>query len=209
MSSVVIAGNTSGSVTLSAPDVAGTTTLTLPSTSGTVITSATSTGISASALSTGTVPTARLASGTADSTTYLRGDQTWAVVSSGPSITAGAYGAYATQASVQSNNTSMIKLLEAQISYTGTWRIRWNHWTKPGYGLTTYSQIWKNGVNQSGNYGSSSTASPGTFHTYDGSFTKGDLVQIYGAAYASDVWIQCANIFCATADGQAFTGLKP
>ena len=41
MSSVIIAGNTSGSVTLSAPDVAGTTTLTLPSTSGTVLTSAT------------------------------------------------------------------------------------------------------------------------------------------------------------------------
>jgi len=38
MSSVVIAGNTSGSVTLSAPDIAGTTTLTLPSTSGTVVT---------------------------------------------------------------------------------------------------------------------------------------------------------------------------
>lgn len=42
MSSVVIAGNTSGSVTLAAPDVAGTTTLTLPATSGTVITSASS-----------------------------------------------------------------------------------------------------------------------------------------------------------------------
>jgi hypothetical protein len=42
MSSVVIAGNTSGSVTLSAPDVAGTTTLTLPSTSGNVLTSASS-----------------------------------------------------------------------------------------------------------------------------------------------------------------------
>lgn len=40
MSSVVIAGNTSGSVTLAAPDVAGTTTLTLPATSGTVVTSA-------------------------------------------------------------------------------------------------------------------------------------------------------------------------
>ena len=33
-----IAGNTSGSVTLSAPDVAGSTTLTLPTTSGTVVT---------------------------------------------------------------------------------------------------------------------------------------------------------------------------
>ena len=40
MSSVVIAGDTSGTVTLQAPAVAGTTTLTLPSTSGTVLTTA-------------------------------------------------------------------------------------------------------------------------------------------------------------------------
>lgn len=40
MSSVVIAGDTSGSVTLQAPAVAGTTVLTLPSTSGTLVTSA-------------------------------------------------------------------------------------------------------------------------------------------------------------------------
>lgn len=40
MSSVVIAGDTSGSITLQAPSVAGTTTLTLPATSGTVITTA-------------------------------------------------------------------------------------------------------------------------------------------------------------------------
>ena len=41
MSSVIIAGDTSGTVTLAAPSVAGTTTLTLPSTSGTVLTSGT------------------------------------------------------------------------------------------------------------------------------------------------------------------------
>jgi hypothetical protein len=40
MSSVIIAGNTSGTITLDAPNVAGTTTLTLPTTSGTVVTSA-------------------------------------------------------------------------------------------------------------------------------------------------------------------------
>ena len=40
MSSIQIAGDTSGTVTLSAPAVAGTTTLTLPATSGTVVTSA-------------------------------------------------------------------------------------------------------------------------------------------------------------------------
>jgi hypothetical protein len=39
MSSVIIAGNTSGTITLDAPNVAGTTTLTLPATTGTVLTS--------------------------------------------------------------------------------------------------------------------------------------------------------------------------
>ncbi len=39
MSSVIIAGNTSGTITLDAPNVAGTTVLTLPATSGTVLTS--------------------------------------------------------------------------------------------------------------------------------------------------------------------------
>jgi len=43
------------------------------------------TTLSASNLSSGTVPTARLASGTADSTTFLRGDSTWA--SAGVTIT--------------------------------------------------------------------------------------------------------------------------
>ena len=40
MSSIVVAGDTSGSVTISAPAVAGTTTLTLPTTNGTILTSA-------------------------------------------------------------------------------------------------------------------------------------------------------------------------
>jgi hypothetical protein len=42
MASIVVSGDTSGTVTLSAPAVAGTTTLTLPTTSGTVLTSASS-----------------------------------------------------------------------------------------------------------------------------------------------------------------------
>ena len=44
------------------------------------------TSLNASNLSSGTVPTARLASGTADSTTYLRGDQTWASISGGATL---------------------------------------------------------------------------------------------------------------------------
>jgi hypothetical protein len=43
--------------------------------------------INASNLSSGTVATARLATGTANATTYLRGDQTWATVSGGITLT--------------------------------------------------------------------------------------------------------------------------
>jgi len=45
------------------------------------------TTLNASNLSSGTVATARLGSGTANSSTYLRGDQTWASISTGISIT--------------------------------------------------------------------------------------------------------------------------
>jgi len=58
MSSVVISGNTSGTITLDAPAVAGTTTLTLPTTSGTV-------ALTASPTFTGqaTIPTINLTGG--------------------------------------------------------------------------------------------------------------------------------------------------
>ena len=56
MASIVVAGDTSGTITLSAPATAGTTTLTLPTTSGTVLTSASSqvTGPAFSAYNAGT-----------------------------------------------------------------------------------------------------------------------------------------------------------
>jgi hypothetical protein len=60
MASIVVAGDTSGTVTLAAPAVSGTTTLTLPATSGTVLTSASTITPSA-----GTVNQAALATGVA------------------------------------------------------------------------------------------------------------------------------------------------
>ena len=60
MASIVVAGDTSGTVTLAAPAVSGTTTLTLPTTSGTVLTSASTITPSA-----GTVNQAALATGVA------------------------------------------------------------------------------------------------------------------------------------------------
>lgn len=98
MSNVKISANASGTgtLTIAAPNTNTDRTLTLPDNSGTIITSGSTTGIDASAISTGTVATARLATGTANNTTFLRGDQTWATAGGAPttdqvlSATAGA-----------------------------------------------------------------------------------------------------------------------
>ena len=88
MSSIVVAGDTSGSVTISAPAVAGTPTLTLPTTSGTIYvpggalgtpasgTLTNCTGYPASALPTGSVlqvvsATSQSAQATTTSTSYV------------------------------------------------------------------------------------------------------------------------------------------
>jgi hypothetical protein len=68
MASIVVNGDSSGAVTLSAPAVAGTVTVTLPTTSGTMLTTASSTGVSGSAISSGTV--AEAYGGTGTSTGY-------------------------------------------------------------------------------------------------------------------------------------------
>ena len=65
-----------GTITSTGETVNGTATATTFSGSGASLTS-----LNASNLSSGTVDTARLGTGTASSTTYLRGDQTWATVS--------------------------------------------------------------------------------------------------------------------------------
>ncbi len=85
-----------GTVTITAPTTNSDRTVTLPDTTGTLYIAGGALGtpssgdgsnltnLNASNLASGTVGTARLASGTANSTTYLRGDQTWATVTSLP-----------------------------------------------------------------------------------------------------------------------------
>ena len=79
MSSLVIAGDTSGSVALQAPAVAGATVLTLPATSGTVITTTSGT---ASAATTATTAT-NLAGGGANTVVYQSASGTTAYLTNG------------------------------------------------------------------------------------------------------------------------------
>ena len=72
--STIIARDASGNFT------ANTATLTTVTGNGSGLTS-----LNASSITSGTVPTTNLASGTANSSTYLRGDQTWAAIASTPS----------------------------------------------------------------------------------------------------------------------------
>jgi len=73
MSSLTLSGDTSGSVVIQAPAVSGSTALTLPTTNGTIITNASSNALPIAAIQT--------TSGTANSSTYLTGNGSWASIS--------------------------------------------------------------------------------------------------------------------------------
>jgi hypothetical protein len=78
------ATNVNGASTIVARDASGNFTANVITANGSALTA-----LNASNISSGTVATARLGSGTANNTTFLRGDQTYAVVSSGTLIPSG------------------------------------------------------------------------------------------------------------------------
>ncbi len=118
----------------------------------------------ASNLTSGTVSTARLASGTADNTTYLRGDSTWQAISVTPttaqvlSATAGAsvgaVGTYAFMMATAAIDASpgatragsglyfaaVTDITPSGGTGSGTWRLM--GWSRSGVGSTGYTSVW-------------------------------------------------------------------
>ena len=116
MSKISLSGNPSGTgtFTIASPNSNTDRTLNLPDAAGTVATQEFASN--ASNLSSGTVATARLGTGTANNTTFLRGDGSWQTISTTPTTdqvltaTAGAsVGAVGTYAflHINTNNTTI------------------------------------------------------------------------------------------------------
>jgi hypothetical protein len=85
--SATTAASANGASTIVARDASGNFTANAITATNFIGGGASISAINASNLSSGTVATARLASGTANSSTYLRGDQTWATITAGVTIT--------------------------------------------------------------------------------------------------------------------------
>lgn len=225
MSSVVISGDTSGSVTLQAPAIAGTTVLTLPTTNGTIVTTGTTSGISGSAITTGTVG---VSVGGTGQTTYTNGQLlignttgntlTKATLTQGTGITitngagsitiaasgsitptTGTYG-FNSNPSAASNktNTTMAKYWECIAPYAGTYSTFFQM-TGPGGGWTSTGQIYVNGVAR----GTSRSIGASTAtYTEDVTVSAGDLIQVYGATASGAFGYSISRFACGTADGK-------
>jgi len=128
---------------------------------------------------TAAVPTSALASGTANSTTFLRGDRTWVVVDSSPSfltgVTAGTNYNLASSGDFSTSSSSLQRGLQSKMLCSGTVRVAWGQ--KSASSDPSDARVYKNGVVVSGDI-TQSTNTSGT-KTYDLSVAYGNTVEIY------------------------------
>lgn len=120
MSSVVISGDTSGTVTLQAPAVAGTTTLTLPATSGTLVTTASGTAATATNLAggvAGAIPYQSGSGATGFSAAGTAGQVLQSNGSSAPSWVTASAGALTFISSVTASNSATVSFTNIGSTY--------------------------------------------------------------------------------------------
>jgi hypothetical protein len=144
------------------------------------------TSLNASNLSSGTVSPARLGSGTADSTTYLRGDNTWQTISTGaPSLTSGQIG-FGSGSNVLTGDAGLTYVIHTDPSPN-----YWHAQVLSLNGAAAYDQSFLLGNDLGGNTGNYNRVGL-TFH---GSAS--------GSAYAStgDTTLQFAGTFRISASG--------
>lgn len=154
---------------------------TLPATSG-----ANLTNLNASNLSTGTVGTARLGSGTANSTTFLRGDGTWAVAGGDPT-TAQVLTATA-GASVGAVGTYAL-LGETSITTTSPGNTRAGSGLRyAGFGKN--STGWQNGDRRGTTMYGGSSAPSGTWRAMGYGVSLGANDPYDPAAYGATLWLR-------------------
>ena len=140
MAKVKIQGHASGSgvLTVTAPNTSTDRTITLPDATGTLLNSdgsgASLTALNATNLGSGTVPTARLGSGTASSSTFLRGDSTYAAAGATGLDDVGGV-ARATSGLLFGSDTAAVNTLDDYEE--GTFTMTVQDWSSAGFSIGT------------------------------------------------------------------------